>query len=263
MVAFLGGTVALAQWTTLSGLPALPAISLGFLLPNVDLLWVQGAALAAPDLTARAVAVLLHPGRDVRRGGGELGLVDLGRELLKLRERRRIGCAAQLYALERVGDLRHVLREDLEVRSDVRRRLVGEFLQELGLLLQVRAFAAPVKADENFWPRSARPLQFLAEATVDVGVVVGFDVVFGVVAWVVTGSVVVASTVENPAARVVVDADSLLPPQPATAKPIAASGIRRSRDLRTTATLAGGHGRHDLGADQLHHLEVLWSRCWR
>jgi hypothetical protein len=41
MVAFLGGTVALAQWTTLSGLPALPAISLGFLLPNVDLLWVQ------------------------------------------------------------------------------------------------------------------------------------------------------------------------------------------------------------------------------
>ena len=41
MVAFLGGTVALAQWTTLSGLPALPAISLGFLLPNVDLLWVK------------------------------------------------------------------------------------------------------------------------------------------------------------------------------------------------------------------------------
>ena len=41
MVAFLGGTVALAQWTTLSGLPALPAISLGFLLPNVDLLWVN------------------------------------------------------------------------------------------------------------------------------------------------------------------------------------------------------------------------------
>ena len=41
MVAFLGATVALAQWTTLSGLPALPAISLGFLLPNVDLLWVK------------------------------------------------------------------------------------------------------------------------------------------------------------------------------------------------------------------------------
>jgi hypothetical protein len=41
MVVFLGGTVALAQWTMLSGLPALPAISLGFLLPNVDLLWVN------------------------------------------------------------------------------------------------------------------------------------------------------------------------------------------------------------------------------
>src|SRR4029077_2228019 len=56
----------------------------------------QRAALAAPDLalSARAAAVLLRPGRDVRRGGGELGLVDLGRELLKFRERRRIWCAA-------------------------------------------------------------------------------------------------------------------------------------------------------------------------
>ena len=41
MVALLGVTVALAQWTELNGLPALPAISLGFLLPNVDLLWVK------------------------------------------------------------------------------------------------------------------------------------------------------------------------------------------------------------------------------
>ena len=41
MVALLGATVALAQWTELNGLPALPAISLGFLLPNIDLLWVK------------------------------------------------------------------------------------------------------------------------------------------------------------------------------------------------------------------------------
>jgi hypothetical protein len=41
MVALLGATVALAQWTELNGLPALPAISLGFLLPNVDLLWIK------------------------------------------------------------------------------------------------------------------------------------------------------------------------------------------------------------------------------
>jgi hypothetical protein len=41
MVSLLGATVALGQWTALDGLPALPAISLGFLLPNVDLLWVK------------------------------------------------------------------------------------------------------------------------------------------------------------------------------------------------------------------------------
>ena len=41
MVALLGATVALAQWTTLNGLPALPALSLGFLLPNADLVWVK------------------------------------------------------------------------------------------------------------------------------------------------------------------------------------------------------------------------------
>jgi hypothetical protein len=41
MVALLGVTVALSQWTELNGLPALPAISLGFLLPNADLVWVK------------------------------------------------------------------------------------------------------------------------------------------------------------------------------------------------------------------------------
>lgn len=41
MSAFLGLTVAIAQWTELNGLPALPAVSLGFLLPNADLLWAK------------------------------------------------------------------------------------------------------------------------------------------------------------------------------------------------------------------------------
>jgi hypothetical protein len=41
MAGLLGATVALAQWTELDGLPALPAIALGFLLPNADLLWVK------------------------------------------------------------------------------------------------------------------------------------------------------------------------------------------------------------------------------
>ena len=39
LVAGLGTTIALTVWWNLSGLPALPGISLGFLLPNADLLW--------------------------------------------------------------------------------------------------------------------------------------------------------------------------------------------------------------------------------
>ena len=39
LVAALGATIALTVWLDLSGLPALPAIALGFLVPNADLLW--------------------------------------------------------------------------------------------------------------------------------------------------------------------------------------------------------------------------------
>ena len=39
LVAALGATIALTVWLDLNGLPALPAISIGFLLPNADLLW--------------------------------------------------------------------------------------------------------------------------------------------------------------------------------------------------------------------------------
>jgi hypothetical protein len=41
MLAMLGATVAIAQWTELNGLPALPALSVGFLVPNADLLWAR------------------------------------------------------------------------------------------------------------------------------------------------------------------------------------------------------------------------------
>jgi hypothetical protein len=41
LVAGLGATIALTVWFNLSGLPALPAIAIGFLLPNLDLLWHQ------------------------------------------------------------------------------------------------------------------------------------------------------------------------------------------------------------------------------
>ena len=37
--ASVGGTLALASWADVGGLPALPLLALGFLLPNADLLW--------------------------------------------------------------------------------------------------------------------------------------------------------------------------------------------------------------------------------
>jgi hypothetical protein len=39
MTALLGGTLILTATTDVDGLPALPAICVGFLLPNADLLW--------------------------------------------------------------------------------------------------------------------------------------------------------------------------------------------------------------------------------
>jgi hypothetical protein len=41
MVAALGGTIAITVWADVAGLPALPALSVGFLVPNADLIWVQ------------------------------------------------------------------------------------------------------------------------------------------------------------------------------------------------------------------------------
>jgi hypothetical protein len=39
LTASVGGTIALATWWEKGGLPALPLLALGFLLPNVDLIW--------------------------------------------------------------------------------------------------------------------------------------------------------------------------------------------------------------------------------
>jgi hypothetical protein len=41
MVAALGATIAIDVWANVPGLPALPALSFGFLIPNVDLIWRQ------------------------------------------------------------------------------------------------------------------------------------------------------------------------------------------------------------------------------
>jgi hypothetical protein len=39
LVASIGGTISLATWLEVDGLPALPLLSVGFLVPNADLLW--------------------------------------------------------------------------------------------------------------------------------------------------------------------------------------------------------------------------------
>jgi hypothetical protein len=50
LTASVGGTIALATWWNVDGLPALPLLSLGFLLPNADLLWraVRGRSARDP-----------------------------------------------------------------------------------------------------------------------------------------------------------------------------------------------------------------------
>jgi hypothetical protein len=53
LTASFGATMAIAVWQSIGGLPALPGLSLGFLLPNADLLWRKLRA----DRAARADAV--------------------------------------------------------------------------------------------------------------------------------------------------------------------------------------------------------------
>jgi hypothetical protein len=50
LTASLGGTMALATWLNVDGLPALPLLSVGFLVPNADLLWraVRGRSARDP-----------------------------------------------------------------------------------------------------------------------------------------------------------------------------------------------------------------------
>jgi hypothetical protein len=82
MTALLGATLILTATTDVTGLPALPAICVGFLLPNADLLWTA--------LRRRGRA----PGRIYGRGAGDFYDLDAdviertpGRVVLLTRER--------------------------------------------------------------------------------------------------------------------------------------------------------------------------------
>ncbi len=61
LVLALGATIALTVWWNLSGLPALPGIALGFLLPNADLLWQRvrrgGGTVSSPPRDEDATVV--------------------------------------------------------------------------------------------------------------------------------------------------------------------------------------------------------------
>ena len=112
-----------------AGLPALPGIALGFVLPNVDLLW---RALRERSAPSSGVAVLLRPRLDVGGRLPHLLRVERRRQLLQLRERCRVGRSArEVGPLQGVGDLLEVLREHLPVRLDLVGHLVGEFVEEL------------------------------------------------------------------------------------------------------------------------------------
>ncbi len=53
LTASLGGTMALATWLDVGGLPALPLLAVGFLLPNADLLWAEVRRALARARSAR------------------------------------------------------------------------------------------------------------------------------------------------------------------------------------------------------------------
>ncbi len=64
LVAALGGTIALTVWLELSGLPALPAIALGFLVPNADLLWRRLRLRGQPGIGDRTDVAVDAPPHD-------------------------------------------------------------------------------------------------------------------------------------------------------------------------------------------------------
>jgi hypothetical protein len=66
LVVGLGLTIVLATWWDVNGLPALPALSLGFLVPNADLLWKRLRRRTVPGQTPDT-AQPARPGSDTAR----------------------------------------------------------------------------------------------------------------------------------------------------------------------------------------------------
>ena len=153
MTAALSATLVATYAFDLRGLPALPALSLGFLLPNADLVWrslttkgrgERRAPPSRPEPPARAQQFCSTQASmfcDACCTSAES--IDV-RDLLQLREglgARRLA-AREVDALERLGDLREVLRDHLVVVLDLVRHLVGDLVECLRRVLDVRVLAA-------------------------------------------------------------------------------------------------------------------------
>nr|MBA2332100.1 hypothetical protein [Actinomycetota bacterium] len=78
MTALLGATLVLAATTDVAGLPALPAVAFGFLIPNADLLWraLRRRGLAPVRIYGRIDAAMLDLDADVlERSPGRIVLL--------------------------------------------------------------------------------------------------------------------------------------------------------------------------------------------
>ena len=69
LTASIGGTMALATWLEVDGLPALPLLSVGFLLPNADLLWRAVRDRAARDRPSKSDVTQAEPAAEATASG--------------------------------------------------------------------------------------------------------------------------------------------------------------------------------------------------
>ena len=263
MVAFLGATVALAQWTTLSR----PAGATGDLarVPAPE----RGSPLGARRGAGRAClnrrwsrrssrAVLRDPGGDVGAEACEsFALVDRGRRASAAsRASAGPGVWPGLRRADGVGDLRHVVGERLERVADVAgRRSDANSFRSSASFSRFCEFAPRSVPPRISGSRPARSLAVLRCEATALGRRRGRRLA-------VVG---VASVVAS-----VVAARSSWPPWSSRTRPWCCccrrrSPPRRSRARQGEAEATGsgslgqaprGHGRHDLRADQPHHVEI-------
>ena len=166
MTAAISATLVLTYAFELDGLPALPAVSLGFLVPNADLLWARwrerpGATPtrtrpSRPRLTPYASAVLLRPRRrcSPTPPGPPAESSDAVSSWSFCRS-SALGVAPlpRSRSLQALRDLPEVLRDDLVVVLDLVGHLVGDLVEERLRLVQVAGLARERLGEPRADPR--------------------------------------------------------------------------------------------------------------